>query len=334
MIVALEDDWEWEYHDGSTPETPRTASETTTSGIDPQGASYTTSGIGPQGASYTTPEHYTHDPSGSADSYTTTGTSPPSFMEPPEEHVYEEDELYTAYNSPTQPAAASDSYEAAEGGVYEADETRNTFESPASPAGSSIIVPLESDVVRPSSSSNEPPTQQHFMGGSVSYPNHPLSLNPIPQSRSVEGEWKQEASSHTSTRVSYPVKLHNESDSVHGISSSDSLLGVSLPVVTALLNTLGGKRPPQCTISYELTWELPSFLKKNFPSGQRLGGIFTLTGGTINAFGLSCKGYIERMFPDAVFCILEHLENMLLGIEAGRFRSSRILGKIRLTEGL
>jgi hypothetical protein len=42
-------------------------------------------------------------------------------------------------------------------------------------------------------------------------------------------------------------------------------------------------------ITYELARELPSYLKKHFPTQQALGSILTLTGGTIDAYTASCK---------------------------------------------
>jgi hypothetical protein len=86
----------------------------------------------------------------------------------------------------------------------------------------------------------------------------------------------------------------------------------------ALLESLHHKKPSQCTIRYELTWELLSYLRKFFPAKQRLGSILTLTGGTVDAFGSSCKGYLKNTFSAIGLFILECLEKMFLDVDAGK----------------
>lgn len=86
-----------------------------------------------------------------------------------------------------------------------------------------------------------------------------------------------------------------------------------------LLRSLHYDMPHRCTIAYDLRWELPAYLKKFFSSDQRLGGILTLTGGAINAFGSSCEDYLKNMYPAIGISVLKCLEKMLLDPDARRF---------------
>ena len=90
------------------------------------------------------------------------------------------------------------------------------------------------------------------------------------------------------------------------------------PLEDALLESLHHEKPNHCTITYELVWELPSYLRKYFPAKQRLGSILTLTGGTVDAFGSSCKDYLENTFPAIGLSVLKCLEKMLLDVDTGK----------------
>jgi hypothetical protein len=113
------------------------------------------------------------------------------------------------------------------------------------------------------------------------------------------------------------ARYKDKLDSIYGVSDSEPTRGKSLLEVA--LSKCGANNPRgRCTITYELTWELPSYLKKFFPAKQPLGSILTLTGGTFDAYGSSCKDYLDEMFPGIGPCVLECLEKMLLDSEAGR----------------
>ena len=101
--------------------------------------------------------------------------------------------------------------------------------------------------------------------------------------------------------------------------SSQEFDGELQPLEGALLESLHHEKPSHCTITYELTWELPSYLRRFFPAKQRVGSILTLTGGTVDAFGSSCKDYLENTFPPIGLSVLECLEKMFLDLDAGKF---------------
>jgi hypothetical protein len=113
------------------------------------------------------------------------------------------------------------------------------------------------------------------------------------------------------------VRYKDKLDSIYGVSDSEPTRGKSLLEV-ALSKCRADNPRDRCTITYELTWELPSYLKKFLPAKQPLGSILTLTGDSFDAYGSSCKDYLYEMFPGIGPCVLECLEKMFLDSETGR----------------
>jgi hypothetical protein len=107
--------------------------------------------------------------------------------------------------------------------------------------------------------------------------------------------------------------------SIYGNSKSKSTPGMSLLEVALLKCVASDSGTGYCTITYELTWELPSFLEKFFPAKQPLGSILTLTGGPVDAYESSCKDYLTNTFPDIGPYMLECLERTLIGSDASMF---------------
>jgi len=114
-----------------------------------------------------------------------------------------------------------------------------------------------------------------------------------------------------------PMKAESSSGSLQYQTSSP--VKVTSRLEAAVFESLEHKLSGQCTIVYYLMWELPSYLTKHFPSEQRLGGILTLTGGDVNAFGSSCMDYLKKMFPAVGLSVLECLEKMLVAPDACTF---------------
>jgi hypothetical protein len=114
-----------------------------------------------------------------------------------------------------------------------------------------------------------------------------------------------------------PMKVESSSGSLQYQTSSPVKFMSRLEA--AVFESLEHKLSGQCTIVYYLMWELPSYLTKLFSSEQRLGGILTLTGGNVNAFGSSCKVYLKKMFPAIGLPVLECLEKMLQDPDACTF---------------
>jgi len=114
-------------------------------------------------------------------------------------------------------------------------------------------------------------------------------------------------------KMPYSVKHRHELNVIYGVSSSPTLSDISLlEVALSNCDAVG-----YCTIMYRLNWDLPAYLKKYFPPGQRLGSILTLTGGDADAYSSSCKDYIHSTFPEIGPYVLECLEEMLLDSESG-----------------
>lgn len=115
-----------------------------------------------------------------------------------------------------------------------------------------------------------------------------------------------------------PVKYKDRFGSIFGVSNDNSSTpGESLLEVALSKCSAPGRFD---TIRYDLAWELPSYLKKNFPAEQPLGNILVLTGGTVDAYSSSCKDYPENIFPDVGPCVLDCLEKMLQDSEIGASR--------------
>jgi hypothetical protein len=66
-------------------------------------------------------------------------------------------------------------------------------------------------------------------------------------------------------------------------------------------------------IAYEIEWELPQFLERNFDEEQVIDNVLTLTGDSFNAQALSCKEYLAFRWSGIGSLILEglrcHLHN-------------------------
>jgi hypothetical protein len=115
------------------------------------------------------------------------------------------------------------------------------------------------------------------------------------------------------------IRYKDKLDSIYGVSESESTLTRRESLLEAALSKCQAARADgYFDITYELTWELPSYLKKFFPVKQPLGSILTLTGGTVDAYGSSCKDYLEKIFPDIGAGVVNCLDEMLLDSEAGR----------------
>jgi hypothetical protein len=110
------------------------------------------------------------------------------------------------------------------------------------------------------------------------------------------------------------VKYKDRFGSIFGVSVDESTRRESLLEVALSECSAPGNFD---TIAYDLTWELPSYLKKHFPAEQPLGNILTLSGGAVDAYGSSCKDYLNKMFPFVGPCVLDCLEKMLLDSETG-----------------
>ena len=170
------------------------------------------------------------------------------------------------------------------------------------------------DEANPPSSQHAASPKQDLLGTDASLSS---STSPVRQTYVSGPSSKLEDSSSPLVEAAVPdrVKYQDKLDSIYGVSDSKSSPGMSLlEVALSKCNAISW-----CTISYDLTWELPSYLKKSFPSRQPLGGILTLTGGTLDAYGSSCKDYLNNIFPDVGPCVLECLEEMLLDSKDGRF---------------
>jgi hypothetical protein len=91
-------------------------------------------------------------------------------------------------------------------------------------------------------------------------------------------------------------------------SSSGSLQHQTLSPVKAMsrleaavFESLEHELSSQCTIMYYLMWELPSYLTKFFPSGQRFGGILTLTGAMSMRLGQAVRTILRRCSQPSAF---------------------------------
>ncbi|CAD6447404.1 9cb629bc-3ff6-47b6-a860-8eeed4fb7b72 [Sclerotinia trifoliorum] len=67
-------------------------------------------------------------------------------------------------------------------------------------------------------------------------------------------------------------------------------------------------RDMQNRISYVVRWEIPNYIIRNFPSGQSLGEILTLTGDTAGSIAQSCREYLQSNFHKIGLYVLEAVE--------------------------
>jgi len=74
-------------------------------------------------------------------------------------------------------------------------------------------------------------------------------------------------------------------------------------------------RSSRATLSYDVEWEIFEFLHSQFPKGQKLGDVQTVTGDAVNAQALSCSDYISTTWNETGTKLLEGFERLLAKTE-------------------
>jgi len=76
---------------------------------------------------------------------------------------------------------------------------------------------------------------------------------------------------------------------------------------------------PEFDAKFHVKWDVDQYVAKELNGLTDIGRVFTITGGSTDAFASSCKDYLGRIWKDLRYDLCSHIQHYLEQGEYGMF---------------